>query len=205
MRPHVLLPAALVSCFFVAAAHSQTLPTPLAIATLRPPVSPNLRNPKLWSPLPGGYVGGWAGDTGLDIAATFRPVFAIAAGTLEYSEKGHTLWQTGKDTANSVRLRLDEPITWKDRHGKDRRITHVYYTHLSALDRNVAETAETSSKPHVAGGERLGISGIGNGVPHLHLGLLLDGEVEQDSWDTLLVEGEIRTVMGGYRNGEKMP
>jgi murein DD-endopeptidase MepM/ murein hydrolase activator NlpD len=205
MRLHVLLPVTMLSCLFVAAAHSQTLPTPLAIATLRPPVSPNLRNSRLWSPLPGGYVGGWAGDTGLDIAATFRPVFAIAAGTLEYSEKGHTLWQTGRDTANSVRLRLDEPITWKDRHGKDRRITHVYYTHLSALDRNVAETADASSKPHVAGGERLGISGIGNGVPHLHLGLLLDGEVEQDSWDTLLVEGEIRTVMGGYKNGEKMP
>jgi murein DD-endopeptidase MepM/ murein hydrolase activator NlpD len=201
MRGLLVVSACLFASLLAGHASSQTEPS----APRPAPVSATLRNARLWSPLPGGYVGGWAGDTGLDIAATFKPVFAIAPGTLEYSEKGHTIWQTGKDTANSVRIRLDQPIPWKDRHGKDRLITHVYYTHMSALDRNVAETAEPASKPHVAGGERLGVSGIGNGVPHLHLGLLLDGEVEQDSWDTLLVEGEIRTVMGGYKNGQLLP
>ena len=57
----------------------------------------------------------------------------------------------------------------------------------------------------VAAGEKLGVSGIGNGVPHLHLGLLLDNEVEQDSWTFILREGEIRKVMGNYKNGELLP
>lgn len=39
-------------------------------------------------------------------------VFALAAGTLDYSEWGHTRWTTDKDTAFSVRLALDEPINW---------------------------------------------------------------------------------------------
>jgi hypothetical protein len=42
-------------------------------------------------------------------------------------------------------------------------------------------------------------------VPHLHLGLLLDGMVEQDSWDGILVEGDIRKLFGGYKNGELLP
>jgi murein DD-endopeptidase MepM/ murein hydrolase activator NlpD len=168
-------------------------------------VAPPLRNAALFSPIPGGYIGGWAGDTGLDIAASFRPVYALAAGTIDYSEYGHTLWRTGKDTAFSVRLKLDVPIPRKDRHGKEHMITHVYYTHLSKLVRVVAEDADPKTKPHVAGGERIATSGIGNGVAHLHLGLLLDGQVEQDSWDTLLVEDEIRGVMGGYKNGELLP
>jgi murein DD-endopeptidase MepM/ murein hydrolase activator NlpD len=183
-------------------ARSEVAAKPSGAAPERAPI---LRNKELWSPLPGGYVGGWAGDTGLDIAASFRPVYALAAGTLDYAEKGHTQWQTGRDTANSVRLRLDKPIPWKDRHGRNRLITHVYYTHLSSLERVVAEGADPKTKPRVDGGTRLGVSGIGNGVPHLHLGLLLDGQVEQDSWDTLLVEGEVRAVLGGYRNGELLP
>jgi hypothetical protein len=159
--------------------------------------SPRLKNPALRSPIPGGILGGWSGDTGLDVSASFRPVHAIASGTLDYSEPGHTRWTGGKDTPNSVRLKLDAPIVWKNR-----RITHVYYTHLSHLETVQAEGA--ASPKHVEAGELLGVSGIGNGVPHLHVGLLLDDRVEQDSWDTLLVEGEIRKVFGGYRNGERI-
>jgi len=159
--------------------------------------SPKMKNASLHSPVPGGIVGGWAGDTGLDISAGFRPVFAIAAGTLDYSEPGHTRWTGGKDTPNSVRLELDAPIPWKDH-----RITHVYYTHLSRLE-TVQHEGDTT-RTHVEAGARLGVSGIGNGVPHLHVGLLLDGKVEQDAWDTLLVESEIRKVFGGYRNGERI-
>jgi murein DD-endopeptidase MepM/ murein hydrolase activator NlpD len=167
--------------------------------------APALRNHALFSPLPGGYLGGWAGDTGLDIAASYRPVYALAAGTLEYSESGHTLWRSGRDTPNSVRLRLDAPIPWKDARGTEHFVTHVYYTHLSALERVVSEASDPQTKPHVNGGDRIGVSGRGNGVLHLHLGLLLDGHVEQDAWETLLVEGEIRKIMGGYRNGERLP
>ena len=48
----------------------------------------------------------------------------------------------------------------------------------------------------------LGTSGTARGVPHLHLGLLLDNEVEQDDWTFILREGEVRAVLGGYKNGE---
>ncbi|HSQ66803.1 MAG TPA: hypothetical protein VLM85_26470 [Polyangiaceae bacterium] len=172
-------------------------------APVEPPISPELlspplRNRALRSPMPGGYLGGWYGDTGVDIAGRFLPVYAIADGVLEYSEHGHTLWKGKGDTASSIRLRLDAPLPVGGH-----RVTHVYYTHLSAL---VTEQAESSAtKKHVVAGERIATSGIGNGVPHLHLGLLLDNQVEQDSWTFILREDAIRKIMGGYRNGELLP
>lgn len=172
-------------------------PAPSASPPAPPSLSPTLKNAALHSPVPGGILGGWAGDTGLDVSASFRPVHAIAAGTLDYSEPGHTLWTRGKDTPNSVRIKLDSPIAWKDH-----RITHVYYTHLSRLETLQREGDE--AKKHVEAGEKIGTSGIGNGVPHLHIGLLLDDRVLQDTWDSLLVEGDVRKVFGGYRNGERI-
>ena len=161
--------------------------------------SPPLHGAALNSPMPGGYLGGWPGDTGLDIAGDHLDVFAIASGTLDYSEWGHTLWKSGRDTPYSVRLALDTPIAFRD----GRRITHVYYTHLSSVVTTQAEGATT--RKHVDAGEKIAVSGIGNGVAHLHLGLLLDGRVEQDSWTFLLREGDIRKVLGNYRNGERLP
>jgi murein DD-endopeptidase MepM/ murein hydrolase activator NlpD len=148
--------------------------------------------------MPGGFLGGWDGDTGLDIAGNRLDVYAIGAGTLDYSEWGHTLWTRGRDTPFSVRLALDEPIPWGNH-----RITHVYYTHLSEVETTQAEGV--TNRKHVVAGEKLGVSGIGNGVPHLHIGLLLDGQVEQDSWTFILREGEVRKVMGNYKNGELLP
>ena len=165
------------------------------------PRSARLKNPALASPMPGGFLGGWGGDTGLDIAGDHIPVFAIAAGSLDYSEWGHTRWTTGKDTAFSVRLALDEPIVWGE-HG-EHQITHVYYTHLSKVVTTQAVGAE--SRKHVVAGERIGVSGIGNGTPHLHFGLLLDNEVEQDSWTFILREHEVRKVLGNYKNGARLP
>lgn len=162
------------------------------------PAEHTLRNPALRSPLPGGTLAGYRGDTGLDIAADRKPVFAVARGTLDYSERGHTLWTSGKDTPNSVRLALETPIEWKGH-----KITHVYYTHMSALTHRMREGEE----PRVAvnAGDALGVSGVGNGMPHLHIGFLLDGKVEQDSWDGILTEADVRVLFGGYRNGEKLP
>lgn len=151
--------------------------------------------------MPGGYLGGWAGDTGIDIAGDHLAVHAIADGTLDYSERGHTHWTRGRDTPFSIRLALDTPIPWGP--NGERRITHVYYTHLSALVTTQPEDAPVHK--HVVGGEKIAVSGIGNGTPHLHLGLLLDGQVEQDSWTYILREGEIRQAMGGYRNGTLLP
>jgi murein DD-endopeptidase MepM/ murein hydrolase activator NlpD len=161
--------------------------------------SPPLRNSHFRDPMPGGYLGGWYGDTGLDIAGNHLPVYAIAAGTLEYSERGHTLWMTPPDTPGSVRIALDEPIPWKGHH----RVTHVYYTHMSQLVFDQPEALRP--RRHVEAGERIGTSGVGNHVPHLHLGVLLDGLVEQDSWDGILTEGDVRALLGGYKNGELWP
>lgn len=179
------------------------VPLLLAAAPPEAPVkSPALRSGNLNSPMPGGYLGGWDGDTGLDIAGNHLDVYALAAGTLDYSEWGHTLWKSGKDTPYSVRLALDTPIDFESR-GTKQKITHVYYTHLSKVETTQPEGSKT--RKHVEAGEKIAVSGIGNGVPHLHLGLLLDGQVEQDSWTYILREGEIRKVMGNYKNGELLP
>jgi hypothetical protein len=149
------------------------------------------------NPMPGGVMAGYQADTGLDIAGSPRPVFALASGTLDYSEPGHTLWTGASDTANCVRFELDAPIPWKGRQ-----ITHVYYAHLSKLAHREPEGA--TPRRHVEAGELLGSSGIANHSPHLHIGLLLDGEVEQ-YWGTFLLADEIRRVLGGYRNGDILP
>jgi hypothetical protein len=150
----------------------------------------------LHNPMPGGVFAGYQADTGLDIAGNFLPVYALAAGTLEYSEPGHTLWTGPRDTANCVRFRLDVPIAWKGQQ-----VTHVYYAHLSRL-----ESLQREGDPaprHVEGGELLGVSGVARGSPHLHVGLLLDGEVEQ-YWGTFLRADDVRKVLGGYRNGDRL-
>jgi hypothetical protein len=172
----------------------------LAASIASPSDAPSapLRNAALRSPMPGGSLGGYFGDTGLDVLGRFMPVYAVADGVLEYSEWGHTLWRGQGDTPYSIRLRLDHPLT-VGQH----RVTHVYYTHLSAVVTLQPESSAT--KKHVAAGERIATSGIGNHVPHLHVGFLLDGQVEQDSWTFILREDAIRDVMGGYRTGERLP
>ncbi len=179
---------------------SPTAATATASAPVLAPelLSPALRNAGLRSPMPGGSIGGWFGDTGVDISGRYLPVHALGDGTLDYSEWGHTRWTGKGDTAYSIRLELQPPIPWKGR-----KITHVYYTHLSAVVTNQAEGS--AQRKRVVAGERIATSGIGNGVPHLHLGLLLDGQVEQDSWEFILREDAVREVMGGYRNGETLP
>ena len=152
----------------------------------------------LSNPMPGGQMVGYAGDTGLDIGGTLRPVYAIASGTLDYSERGHTLWTGRGDTPNCVRIALDSPI---ERHGHE--ITHAYYAHLSELAFQKAEGS--AERVHVDAGQRLGTSGYGRGSPHLHLGLLLDGNVEQDDWAYILREDAVREVLGKYRPGERLP
>jgi murein DD-endopeptidase MepM/ murein hydrolase activator NlpD len=159
--------------------------------------APPLRDGRFRDPMSGGVLGGYAGDTGLDIGGKRLPVFAIASGTVEYAEWGHTRWTGPRDTAYCIRIALDVPVAYRGR-----RITHAYYAHLSALEFTQAEDAAT--RRHVAAGEKLGTSGIANGSWHLHLGLLLDGHVEQDDWEYILREDEVRAVLGGYRNGERL-
>lgn len=170
-------------------------------APSRSPEAPPLLPSGLVSPMPGGYVAGYPVDTGLDIAGMSMPVYAIAAGTLDYAEAGHSAWTSPRDSPYSLRIELDEPI---DLDG--RRITHVWYAHLSALD--VEHREGELPRRRVAAGERLGKSGVANGSWHLHLGLLLDGDVSQD-WGTFLREDEVRAVLGGerapLRAGSRLP
>jgi murein DD-endopeptidase MepM/ murein hydrolase activator NlpD len=147
--------------------------------------------------MPGGVLAGYAADTGLDVAGSPRAVYAIAPGTVEYAEAGHTLWTGPRDTPYCVRIALDEPIPWRGR-----RVTHVWYAHLSSVEREQAEGAAV--RVHVEGGERLGVSGVARGSPHLHLGLLLDGDVSQ-RWGTFLLEDEVRDVLGALRNRTRLP
>lgn len=153
----------------------------------------------LFSPMPGGLLAGYSADTGLDVAGFRLPVHAIAAGTIDYAEAGHTRWTSKNDSPYTVRIRLDEPITWKQGHV----ITHAYYGHLSALEVRVSEGQ--TPPVHVEGGQRLGVSGWANGSPHLHLGLLLDGHVEQESWAFILDESEVRAALGAGANGRRLP
>jgi murein DD-endopeptidase MepM/ murein hydrolase activator NlpD len=173
-----------------------------AVHTSAPAPSPAPRLPSgLHSPMPGGYVAGYPVDTGLDIAGMSMPVYAIAAGTLDYAEAGHSAWTSPRDSPYSVRIELDEPIAFGGR-----RITHVWYAHLSALD--VTQREGELPRRRVAAGERLGTSGVANGSWHLHLGLLLDGDVSQ-GWGTFLREEEVRVVLGGDRSplraGSRLP
>jgi murein DD-endopeptidase MepM/ murein hydrolase activator NlpD len=193
--PDPVRPAAPALLALPAPEPAAPLPAPLAEAPQKPRSS---RLPNgYFNPMPGGVMAGYQGDTGLDIAGSPRPVYAIAPGTLDYSEPGHTLWTGPKDTPNCVRFELDKPIPWRGR-----KITHVYYAHLSELETLQKEGA--SQRRHVEGGEMLGVSGVANHSPHLHIGLLLDGEVEQ-YWGTFLKADEIRDLLGGYRNGTRLP
>lgn len=152
----------------------------------------------LWNPMPDGFAAGYAADTGLDLAGMKLPVFAIAAGKVDYAEGGHSLWSGRGDTDLAVRIELDEPISL----GDGRSVTHVWYAHLVELAFEQEEGAQT--RLSVKAGQQLGISGRANGMWHLHLGLLLDGDTSQ-RWGSFLLEDEVRTVLCGLRPRTRLP
>lgn len=111
--------------------------------------------------------GGYDADSGLDILVpTGTPCLAVADGRIIYSERGHTSWVNPPDTPNSVLLQLDEPFAYKGH-----RVNFAWYTHLSRLAYSVPDGTEPLV---VKAGQVLGWSGVGNKVPHLHLGLVED-------------------------------
>lgn len=151
----------------------------------------------LFNPLPSGTMCGYVEDTGLDICSSNAPVYAIASGTLDYSELGHVLQRSPNDTQNSVRITLDAPFTIQGKL-----ITHVYYTHLSEL---AQVKAEGGASVRIEAGQFLGISGIANGVRHLHLGLIVNGEVTQELPSSTLKEWDVRRALGGYAPNQALP
>ena len=171
-------------------------------AALHAPQGPLDRAPRrlpsgLASPMPGAFVAGYPVDTGLDLAGMKLPVHAIAAGTVDYAERGHSAWTSPRDSPFAVRIELDRPIPHRGRL-----VTHVWYAHLAELAFEQREGQ--SPRRRVEAGERLGTSGVANGSWHLHLGLLLDGDVSQ-AWGTFLPEGEVREVLGAPPDGGGSP
>ncbi len=167
-------------------------PPPPPPESLSPPLACGLR-----SPMPGSYTAGYAIDTGLDLAGIKMNVHAIADGKVIYAEGGHSRWSSPRDTDLAVLIELDEAIP-----AGDRKVTHVWYAHLSEL---AFEQPRTNTKRRrVVAGERLGTSGVANGSWHLHLGLLLDGNTSQ-RWGTYLVEDEAREVLCGLRPRQRLP
>lgn len=192
---HALLPVALATSLASAPLLAREDPAapPALPEAARSPRLPN----GLFNPMPGGFLAGYAIDTGLDIAGLKQPVFAIASGTLDYAEAGHTRWTGRSDSPFAVRLALDEPIPFRGR-----KVTHAWYAHLTSVETPQAEGA--SERVRVEGGQRLGVSGMARGSPHLHLGLLLDGDTSQD-WGSYLLEDEVRVVLGRLPNKTRLP
>jgi murein DD-endopeptidase MepM/ murein hydrolase activator NlpD len=151
----------------------------------------------LFNPMPGAFTAGYAADTGLDLAGMGQPVFAIGAARVVYSEAGHTAWTSPADDDRAILLELDEPLDTD--HG---RVTLVWYAHMKELAFVQAESEDDGRR--VEGGEYLGVSGRANGMHHLHLGLLVDGNTSQ-SWRTYLREDEVREVLCGLRARSRLP
>lgn len=111
--------------------------------------------------------GGYDADSGLDILVPVgTPCYAVADGTIIYSEPGHTPWITPPDTPNSVLIELAQPFEYQGHQ-----VNFAWYTHLSRLFRQVPDG---SPPVPIKAGEPIGWTGVGNNVPHLHLGLIDD-------------------------------
>lgn len=101
---------------------------------------------------------------GVDLHAPIgTPIYAVASGTIQYSEWGHTVNRGPNETAYSVKIRLDKPFT---KNGV--KYICAYYTHMSKLVYNVPEKSNKSNTIRVKPGDLIGYSGTANNCPHLH-------------------------------------
>jgi murein DD-endopeptidase MepM/ murein hydrolase activator NlpD len=123
--------------------------------------------------------GGYDSDSGLDILVPVGTKCVCAAdGIVEYAERGHTPWfeDTNLSTAlfdppHSVRIRLDNPL---EVNGAS--YPFIWYTHLFKVDSSILNKFEVPIKA----GDPVGLTGIGNRVPHLHFGIVFDRR--QSKW-----------------------
>lgn len=141
--------------------------------------------------------GGYAADTGLDILTPIgSKVVSSVDGILEYAEKGHVA-QMGQDAnpnmgghqdQHSVRIKLDKPFSYK---GK--KVNFFYATHLYELDSRVKDKKGIK----IAAGTPLGLSGVANKVPHIHVGYVEDRE--QNKFLNYL---DVRSLLSGAPSTE---
>ena len=138
--------------------------------------------------------GGYAADTGLDILTPIgSKVVASVSGILEYAERGHVA-QMGQDAnpnmpgtqdQHSVRIALDKPFSYK---GKT--VNFFYATHLYEL----ASSIKNKKGIKISAGTPLGLSGVANNVPHVHVGYVADRA--QNSFLNYL---EVKSMLGSAR------
>jgi len=138
--------------------------------------------------------GGYAADTGLDILTPIgSKVVASVSGILEYAERGHVA-QMGQDAnpnmpgqqdQHSVRIKLDKPFSHK---GKT--VNFFYATHLYEL----SSAVKNKSGIKINAGTPLGLSGVANKVPHVHVGYV--GDRNQTSFLNYL---EVKSMLSSSR------
>lgn len=124
----------------------------------------------LTNPVPGSTWhnnGGYDADTGLDILVPMGTrCVAAADGNLEYLERSHTSWPLPDGQFPfSCRIRLKSPVTVDG-------VVYpfIWYTHMEAANPVLQDKTEVP----VTAGTLIGLSGSGNGVPHLHFGVVAD-------------------------------
>jgi hypothetical protein len=138
--------------------------------------------------------GGYAADTGLDILTPIgSKVVSSVSGILEYAEKGHVA-QMGQDAnpnmpgmqdQHSVRIALDKPFSYK---GKT--VNFFYATHLYDL----AIGVKNKKGIKISAGTPLGLSGVANKVPHVHVGY-----VEDRAQNSFLNYLEVKSMLSSAR------
>ena len=127
---------------------------------------------------------------GIDIMADFgAPIYAPASGTLRYSEWGHTK-NTGVDeTAYTVTIILDNPITYSGvKYDK------IFLTHMSGI---IERCPDGKCNKRVEQGQLIGFIGNASGdattvgwAPHLHM------TIYSDSYSNGLQTTKIQTLYG---------
>lgn len=116
---------------------------------------------------------------GIDFMAVFgTPVYSPVDGTLEYSEWGHTGNTGGDETAYSLSILMDRPVTVS---GK--KISTIFLTHLSGIR---YRCSRGTCNRKVKKGELLGFTGnaagsatTGGWAPHLHMSMYPSGQYDQ--------------------------
>ena len=117
---------------------------------------------------------------GIDIVTSELgvPVYAPADGKIMYSEWGHTSNKGPNETAYSVQIKLDKPISYtglwstgqNDAINKTDNITSIFLTHMMGIKNRIT----SSSSVQVKQGELVGFTGVANNTPHLHMTLYSD-------------------------------
>lgn len=110
---------------------------------------------------------------GIDIMAPVgTPIYSPVDGTIEYSEWGHTVNKGSDETAYSVSIKLDSPISYGGVN-----ISKIFLTHMSGIRYRC-----NNCNQRVVKGELLGFvgnaAGTASGVgwaPHLHMTMYENG------------------------------